>query len=74
MIALIWQALARLFYSIFVIAIPDTFCLVSCYSTYNEFGLIKREVKDGMYNPINYVLVQMLIQASARTTPQAHSE
>ena len=61
------QALARLFYSIFVIAIPDTFCLVTCYSTYNEFVLIKREVKDGMYNPLSYVLVQMLIQAGHGT-------
>jgi len=56
------QALGRVFYSIWVLAIPDTFCLVTVYTTYMDFQLVKREVKDGMYGLFSFILVQLIIQ------------
>ena len=48
----------------FVIAIPDTFCLVTTFVTFVEFELVKREVKDGMHHVLAYILVQLLLQAT----------
>ena len=61
-LAFLTQALGRVFYSIWVLAIPDTFCLVTVYTTYIDFQLVKREVKDGMYGLFSFIMVQLLIQ------------
>ena len=41
------------------------FCLVTVYACNLEGKIISKEVKDGMYWPMAYVLVQLLIQFSA---------
>ena len=59
------QVLDRLFFATFAMVIPGLMALVTVVATHGELGKVTREIKDGMYSPLLYVMVTTLLQLPA---------
>jgi len=59
------QVLDRLFFATFALVIPGLLALVTVVAQHSELGKVTREIKDGMYSPLLYVLVTTILQLPA---------
>jgi len=59
------QVLDRLFFATFGLVIPGLLALVTVVAQHGELGKVTREIQDGMYSPMLYVLVTTMLQLPA---------
>ena len=52
----------RLSFLMWTVGFAPMFAITSVYSTYHDFHTIRREIKDGMYSPIAYIIAHTLVQ------------
>jgi ABC-type multidrug transport system ATPase subunit len=56
------QVLPRLFFTMFLLALPGLFALVTVFHANLEIKAVKRECKENMYSSSAYLLVRVLLQ------------
>jgi len=56
------QVLSKSFFYFWMVAIPSSFSLLAVYALNLEFAHVRREVKNGMYSPMAYVLATSALQ------------
>ena len=56
------QVQPRTFFVMFAMGIPMQFILVSVYAYYQQWVSLKKEVKDGMYNPVASAIASWVVQ------------
>mmetsp|Transcript_27970 Transcript_27970/g.65187 ORF Transcript_27970/g.65187 Transcript_27970/m.65187 type:complete len:672 (-) Transcript_27970:270-2285(-) len=56
------QVTARMFLCIWFIGVPSSMGVIAVYALNQEFNEIKRELKNGFYHPISYLVSNTLIQ------------
>ena len=52
----------RLSFLMWTVGFAPMFAITSVYSTYHDFHTIRREIKDGMYSPLAYIIAHTLVQ------------
>jgi ABC-type multidrug transport system ATPase subunit len=56
------HVLQRMWFIIWILAVPTNMAVSAVYAYNNEFHAIKREVKNGMVDPVSYILATALLQ------------
>jgi len=56
------QVVSRLFFCMWLVGMPAALGVVLIYIVNTDYQVVKREVKDGMYHPLTYVIAQMSLQ------------
>jgi ABC-type multidrug transport system ATPase subunit len=56
------QVTNRMFLTAWMISVPTSMGIIAVYCYNQEFGSVRREVKDGMYSVFSYLVVNALLQ------------
>jgi len=57
------QVVSRVFFIMWATVFPCVFGIVATYVQWADFLAVRREIKDGMYKPLSYLVAQILIDA-----------
>ena len=62
------QVLFRMFLIMWHVGVPSSLGVITVFAYNQEFNAVKREVKNGMYSPLSYLLTNTIIQIPMTTT------